>query len=143
MKVGISNMMEGRNCHRSRDLAPVLAAKDNDVVVIGFGVIACGFGEWINHRMETEIRRGGTLTTFERVNRPMGLTLDAIGTSRSRRSASIIFLYDEGAHAMIGFFFRYLFSIPKLNREPEQQELAQLFIDYADGRKHWQALFDF
>jgi hypothetical protein len=44
---------------------------------------------------------------------------------------------------MIGFFFRYVFSIPKLNREPEQHELAQLFIDYAEGRKHWQALFDF
>jgi hypothetical protein len=44
---------------------------------------------------------------------------------------------------MIGFFFRYVFSISKLNREPEQHELAQLFIDYAEGRKHWQALFDF
>ncbi|HMG78011.1 MAG TPA: hypothetical protein VK591_04960 [Xanthobacteraceae bacterium] len=44
---------------------------------------------------------------------------------------------------MIGFFFRYLFSIPKLNCEPEQHELAQLFIDYADSRKPWQAIFEF
>jgi hypothetical protein len=40
-------------------------------------------------------------------------------------------------------FVRYLFSIPKLNREPEQHELAQLFIDFADGRKSWQAVFEF
>jgi hypothetical protein len=40
-------------------------------------------------------------------------------------------------------FFRYAFSIQKLNREPEQHELAQLFIDYADGRKPWEAIFEF
>jgi hypothetical protein len=43
---------------------------------------------------------------------------------------------------MIGFF-RYAFSIPKLNREPEQHELAQLFIECAEGRKSWEAIFDF
>jgi hypothetical protein len=56
-----------------------LAAKDRDVVVIGLAIIACGFGEWLNHRMEMEIRHGGKVTTFERVNRPLGLVLDAIG----------------------------------------------------------------
>lgn len=44
---------------------------------------------------------------------------------------------------MIGLFFRYVFSIPKLNRKPEQHELAQLFIDYADGRVAPQAILDF
>jgi hypothetical protein len=43
---------------------------------------------------------------------------------------------------MIGFF-RYVSSIPKLNREPEQQELARLFIDCAEGRKSWEAIFEF
>ena len=62
-------------------LLAALAAKDRDLVVIGLGIIACGFGEWLNHRMEVETMRGGTLTTFERVNRPIGLTLDAIGVA--------------------------------------------------------------
>jgi hypothetical protein len=60
-------------------IVAALAIKERDIVVVGFGVVACGFGEWMNHRMETEIRHGGTLTTFERKNRPLGLALDAIG----------------------------------------------------------------
>jgi hypothetical protein len=56
-----------------------LAAEDRDMIVFGIAVTLCGFGEWLNHRMETEFRHGGTLTTFERVNRPLGLTLDVIG----------------------------------------------------------------
>jgi len=32
----------------------------------------------MNHRMETKIKAGGTLTTFERKNRPLGLSLDGI-----------------------------------------------------------------
>src|SRR5262245_27293938 len=43
---------------------------------------------------------------------------------------------------MIGFF-RYAFSIPELNREPEQHELARLFIDCTEGRRSWEAIFDF
>jgi hypothetical protein len=43
---------------------------------------------------------------------------------------------------MIGFMFRYLFSIPKLNREPEQHELARLFIDCTEGRQPWEAVAD-
>jgi hypothetical protein len=60
-------------------LLAALAAKDRDVIVIGLAIVACGFGESFNHPMETEIRHEGTLTTFERANRPLGLTLDAIG----------------------------------------------------------------
>ena len=60
-------------------LLAALTAKDRDVVVIGLAIIACGFGEWLNHRMEMEIRHGGKPTTFERGNRPLGLALDAIG----------------------------------------------------------------
>jgi hypothetical protein len=47
-------------------LLAALAAKEHDFSVIGLGIIACGFGEWLNHRMETQIKHGGTLTTFER-----------------------------------------------------------------------------
>lgn len=39
-----------------------LAAKDRDVVLIGLGIVSCGFGEWLNHRMEMEIGPRGTLT---------------------------------------------------------------------------------
>jgi hypothetical protein len=44
---------------------------------------------------------------------------------------------------MIGLLVRYLLSVRKFNRDPEQHELAQLFIDYADGHKPWQAVFEF
>lgn len=60
-------------------IVPAIAAKDHGFALIGLGVIALGFGEWMNHRMEKQIRHGGTLTTFERVNRPVGLALDGIG----------------------------------------------------------------
>jgi hypothetical protein len=38
---------------------------------------------------------------------------------------------------------RFLFSIRKLNHVPEQHELAQLLIDYVEGRKPYEALFQF
>lgn len=60
-------------------LLGALAAKDRDMIVLGIAITCCGFGEWLNHRMETEVRRGGTLTTFHRHNRPIGVTLDVIG----------------------------------------------------------------
>lgn len=56
-----------------------LASKDRDIAVIGLGIVACGFGEWMNHRMEMEFVNGGPLTSFPRVNRPMGLVLDTLG----------------------------------------------------------------
>lgn len=60
-------------------LLAALAAGDRGFAVIGLGIIAAGFGEWMNHRMETEILHGGQFTTYERVNRPMGLALEGIG----------------------------------------------------------------
>ena len=56
-----------------------LPAKDHGIFLVGIGISACGFGEWMNHRMEMEIKFGGKLTTFERKNRPMGLVLDGLG----------------------------------------------------------------
>ncbi len=56
-----------------------LLAKDLTFQVIGLGIVACGFGEWMNHRMEIEARHGGTLTTFERKNRFVGVVLDVLG----------------------------------------------------------------
>jgi hypothetical protein len=56
-----------------------IAANNRDALLVGLGIISCGFGEWMNHRMETEIMRRGTLTTYPRVNRPIGLTLDGLG----------------------------------------------------------------
>ena len=55
-----------------------IAAKNHGGILIGLGIGACGFGDWMNHRMETKIKAGGTLTTFERKNRPLGLSLDGI-----------------------------------------------------------------
>jgi hypothetical protein len=56
-----------------------LATKDHGVTLVGFGVIALGFGEWMNHRMQSESMHGGWVTSYPRHNRAMGLTLDAIG----------------------------------------------------------------
>jgi hypothetical protein len=44
---------------------------------------------------------------------------------------------------MIGLLVRYHLSVRKFNRDPEQHELARLFIGYADGHKPWQAVFEF
>lgn len=60
-------------------IVAAVAAKDYAVILIGLGIIAAGFGEWMNHRMETEIRKDGTLTTFERKNRALGLMMDVVG----------------------------------------------------------------
>jgi hypothetical protein len=40
-----------------------IAAKDHGNILIGLGIGACGFGDWMKHRMETKIKTGGTLTT--------------------------------------------------------------------------------
>jgi hypothetical protein len=58
-----------------------LAANNRAVVLVGLGIVACGFGEWINHRMQMEFIHGGTLTSYHRANRPLGLVLDALGTA--------------------------------------------------------------
>jgi hypothetical protein len=60
-------------------LVPASSAKDHDIALVGFGLVACGFGEWMNHRMETEIKLAGTLTTFERDNRVLGFVIDGLG----------------------------------------------------------------
>jgi hypothetical protein len=39
--------------------------------------------------------------------------------------------------------FRYTFSIKKWNADPDQQALAQLFIDYAEHRKSREDVFGF
>ncbi len=56
-----------------------VAAKDRPSLLIGLGMIAGGFGEWMNHPMEMEPRAGGMLTTFERKNRALGLIFDILG----------------------------------------------------------------
>jgi hypothetical protein len=60
-------------------LVTAIAAKDDCFKVIGLGIMVFGWGEWLNHRMETEIRHGGTLTTYERINRPLGLAIAGLG----------------------------------------------------------------
>jgi hypothetical protein len=56
-----------------------LAANNLPLILIGLGIVACGFGEWVNHPMLIEFMRGGTLTSHPRFNRPLGLMLDALG----------------------------------------------------------------
>jgi hypothetical protein len=56
-----------------------LAASDHAIAIIGIAIMVFGFGERFNHRMEMEIRPGGTLTTYERHNRPQGLALLGLG----------------------------------------------------------------
>jgi hypothetical protein len=60
-------------------LLAALAAGERGIAIIGLAGVFCGFGEWMNHRKEMQIRHGGTLTTYERVNRPQGLVLAGIG----------------------------------------------------------------
>jgi hypothetical protein len=56
-------------------LLAALAAGERGIAIIGLAGVFSGFGERMNHRKEMEIRHGGTLTTYERVNRPQGLVL--------------------------------------------------------------------
>jgi hypothetical protein len=56
-----------------------IGVKDRADTLIGLGMISCGFGEWINHTMETTTKAGGTLTTFERKNRTLGLAFAILG----------------------------------------------------------------
>jgi hypothetical protein len=60
-------------------LLAALAAGQSGIAIIGLAGVFCGFGEWMNHRKEMENRRGGTLTTYERANRPQGLVLVGLG----------------------------------------------------------------
>ncbi len=46
--------------------------KEHAVVLVGFGIVACGFGEWMNHRMEQA-------TEIKRLNQPQGIALIVIG----------------------------------------------------------------
>jgi hypothetical protein len=48
-------------------------------ILVGLGVISCGLGEWMNHRVSVEKRYHGTLITYPRLNRPIGLVLDGLG----------------------------------------------------------------
>jgi hypothetical protein len=53
-----------------------LVVDNHPSAILGVAIMAFGFGERFNHRMgEMEIRPGGTLTTYERHNRPQGLAL--------------------------------------------------------------------
>jgi hypothetical protein len=56
-----------------------VAARDHAIDLVGLGIIAIGFGEWLNHRMEKSIVGGAPLTTFERKNRTSGIVLDVLG----------------------------------------------------------------
>jgi len=56
-----------------------IGVKDRADTLIGLGMISGGFGEWMNHRMESTNKAGGVLTTFERKNRALGLAFAILG----------------------------------------------------------------
>lgn len=56
-----------------------LAVKDRSFAIVGLGIVAVGFGEWFNHPKEMMIYRTGTLTSYERKNRAVGVALVVIG----------------------------------------------------------------
>lgn len=56
-----------------------VAAKDRAIVLIGLGMIAAGFGEWLNHGKQMEFMGAGMLTSFPRQNRVAGLLLLTLG----------------------------------------------------------------
>jgi hypothetical protein len=51
-----------------------------DIGIVGLGIIALGFGEWMNHRLKKEFRHGRTFEIYERFNRPLGVRLLGLGT---------------------------------------------------------------
>jgi hypothetical protein len=56
-----------------------VAVKNRDGILIGLGVFGLGYGEQMNHQKMMEWVNGGTLTSFHRVNRPLGLIVTAVG----------------------------------------------------------------
>jgi len=56
-----------------------IAVKNRDGLLIGLGIFGLGVGEHMNHQKMMEWMNNGTLTTFHRVNRPLGLIVTAIG----------------------------------------------------------------
>ena len=56
-----------------------VAANNNDVALIGLGIVAGGFGEWMNHRMEMDFVNRAMLAAYHRDNRPTGDALDGVG----------------------------------------------------------------
>jgi hypothetical protein len=60
-------------------LVAAIAGKNDPFAIVGLSIVAFGFGEWMNHRMETAFAHGGTITSYHRHNRPMGLVLDGLG----------------------------------------------------------------
>jgi hypothetical protein len=58
-----------------------IAIQNPAATLVGLGIVAMGFGEWMNHPipMEIDVRKAETLTTIERENHPLGVTIDVIG----------------------------------------------------------------
>jgi hypothetical protein len=56
-----------------------IAVKNREGILIGLGVFGLGMGEYMNHQKTMEWVNGGTLTSFHRANRPLGLIVTAIG----------------------------------------------------------------
>jgi hypothetical protein len=52
--------------------------KEHDVVLVCFGIVACGFGEWMNHRITTEPHTE-KVAEITRLNQPQGKALVIIG----------------------------------------------------------------
>lgn len=61
------------------------AAKHNELLLIGLGILACGIGEWINRPMQqTVMQQGlgglnGIITGHPWRPKPLGITLDSLG----------------------------------------------------------------
>jgi len=66
-------------------IVAAVAAKERDLIFIGLGMVAWGFGESQNHKKMIEWTPPsayipqGTITSYPRFPHPFGIALDAIG----------------------------------------------------------------
>jgi uncharacterized membrane protein YidH (DUF202 family) len=54
--------------------------KEHAVVLVGFGIVACGFGEWMNHQIKSVTEKEKEIVTeITRINPPQGMALVVVG----------------------------------------------------------------
>lgn len=66
-------------------IVAALAAQERGLIVVALGMIAVGFGEGLNHRMDVRFTEPSAylpqhmITSYPRIPRPLGVALDIAG----------------------------------------------------------------
>lgn len=56
-----------------------IAAHERDFALIAVGSLLFGFGQWVNHPVQTGIGHGYITTGYPRSSKPFGLLLEGLG----------------------------------------------------------------